>query len=84
MDFETIEALRERHPAWRLVRAQNASLILNFVGGHFVERNRGATPGPQLAEALDDALYGLNAEHETPRFPRSAEGAGSPSRPAPP
>lgn len=73
MDFEAIEALRERHPAWRLVRAQNASLILAFVGGHFVERNRGATPGPALAEALDDVLYGLNAGHEEPRFPRSAE-----------
>lgn len=73
MDFTAIEALRERHPAWRLVRAQNASLILAFVGGHFVERNRGATPGPALAESLDDVLYGLNAEHEEPRFPRSAE-----------
>jgi len=49
MDFETIDSLRDRHPAWRLLRAGNAALVLSFLGQHFVERNQGAThadPGP--------------------------------------
>lgn len=45
MEFDTVEMIRERHPAWRLHRAQNALLVLSFLGGHFVEGNRGAT-GP--------------------------------------
>jgi hypothetical protein len=28
MDFGTVEMLRERHPAWRLLRAGNASLAV--------------------------------------------------------
>lgn len=68
MDFEAIETLRERHAAWRLLRAGNASLILSFLGGFFVETNRGSCSASELAAALDDVLYVLNAE--------AAEGAG--------
>jgi flagellar motility protein MotE (MotC chaperone) len=69
VDFDTIEALRDKHPAWRVLRAQNAALILSFLGGHFVVANRGATSATELVEALDDHLYVLNAA-ET-RYPRS-------------
>ena len=37
MDYPAVEALRERHPAWRLLRAGNAALILSFLGRYFVE-----------------------------------------------
>ncbi len=71
MEFEAIEALRDKHPAWRLLRAQTAPLILSFLGAHFVEGNRGATSAGELAAALDDQLHLLNAgDPETPRFPR--------------
>ena len=73
MDFETTEALRERHPAWRLLRAGNAPLILSFLGHFFVEGNRGATAVGEVADALDDDLYVLNAatDPDQPRFPKS-------------
>lgn len=35
VDYQATEALRERHPAWRLLRAGNAALILSFLGGYF-------------------------------------------------
>ncbi|HVL84860.1 MAG TPA: DUF3375 domain-containing protein [Pseudonocardia sp.] len=70
MDFEAIETLRERHPAWRLLRAQNASLTLSFLGSHFVEANHGATEAASLVEALDEHLYVLNANADEPRYPR--------------
>ena len=73
MDYETVETLRERHPAWRLLRAQHAPLVLSFLGGHFVEANHGATPAARLVEALEDHLHALDAGAEEPRFPRSAE-----------
>ncbi len=73
MDFEAIEALRDRHAAWRLLRAGNASLILSFLGEWFVEGNRGATSATELAAALDDHLYALDSaagEPGEPRFPK--------------
>ena len=70
MDFDTVEMLRERHPAWRLLRAQNASLVLSFLGRHFVEGNRGATAEQSLVGALEEHLHLLNAGAAEPRFPR--------------
>lgn len=61
MEFEAVEALRDKHPAWRLLRAANAPLVLSFLGQFFVEDNRGASPVSEIAAALDDHLYALNA-----------------------
>lgn len=70
----TIAALRERHPAWRLLRAGNSTLILSFLGAFFVEGNRGACPASELAAALDDHLHALKTEVPTdngePRYPK--------------
>ncbi|MEX2290455.1 MAG: DUF3375 domain-containing protein [Mycobacteriales bacterium] len=73
MDHETIEALRDRHPAWRLLRAQHAALVLSFLGRHFVDGNQGATPAIRLVEALEEHLDALNAGTHEPRFPRTPE-----------
>ncbi|MGH3563581.1 MAG: DUF3375 domain-containing protein [Mycobacterium sp.] len=62
MDYPAIDALRERHPAWRLLRAGNATLILSFLGAFFVEGNRGGCPAGEVAAALGDHLHALNAE----------------------
>lgn len=72
MDYDTIEMLRERHPAWRLLRADNATLILAFLGRFFVEGNRGATGEAELASALDDELHAANVDLEQPRYPKTA------------
>ncbi len=74
MEYDAIEALRERHPAWRLLRAGNASLVLSFLGRFFVAGNRGATAAAEVIAALDDELYSLNAalagDPDEPRFPK--------------
>lgn len=83
MEFGEIEMLRERHPAWRLLRAGNAPLVLAFLGSFFVEQNRGPTSAGEVATALDDLLYELNAAappatpHDdprtsAPRYPKDA------------
>jgi flagellar motility protein MotE (MotC chaperone) len=73
MDHTEIERARDRHPAWRLLRADNAALILSFIGRFFVEENHGATPAGTLASMLDDQIYALNAaDPERPRYPRPA------------
>jgi flagellar motility protein MotE (MotC chaperone) len=74
MDYAAIDTLRERHPAWRLLRAGNATLILSFLGDFFVEGNRGACSASEVAGALDDYLHALNIEIPTEggaqRFPK--------------
>ncbi len=75
MDYDAIDALRQRHAAWRLLRAGNAPLILSFLGAFFVEANRGASSVSEVAAALDDQLYVLNAaaggEARFPKDPRA-------------
>ena len=74
VDYQSIDALRDRHPAWRLLRAGNATLVLSFLGDFFVDGNRGACAGSELAAALDDHVYALNKEISTEsgeaRFPK--------------
>lgn len=73
MDYSAIETLRERHPAWRLLRADTAPLVLAFLGRWFVEENRGATPSSELRVALEDELYERNDGHsDAPPFPKRA------------
>ncbi len=73
MDYDDLVALREQHPAWRLLRRDHAPLVLAFCGRHFVEENHGPTPVGVLATALDDLLYALNApDPDRPVFPRPA------------
>ncbi len=75
MEHGQVEALRERHVAWRILRAGNAPLILSFLGQFFVDANRGATSAAELIAALDDILYelrqGVTDEHGTPRYPKA-------------
>jgi hypothetical protein len=76
LDYEAVDALRERHPAWRLLRAGNAALILSFLGEFFVEANRGGVPAREVAAALDDRLHAVNAalapDGDEVRFPKGA------------
>lgn len=71
MKFDTVEMLRARHPAWQLLRAHHAALVLSFLGAHFVEGNRGPTAEPVLVGALDEHLEVANAGAADPPFPRS-------------
>lgn len=74
MDHDQIASMRERHPAWRLLRADNAPLVLSFLGRQFVHENVGPRPAGALAEELDDVLRSLDAGvDDQPRYPRRAE-----------
>jgi len=60
VELDEIRMLAETSPAWRLLRARNAPLVLAFLGEQFVERNTGARSQAALAEALDDFLHLVN------------------------
>ncbi|WP_142111330.1 DUF3375 domain-containing protein [Rarobacter incanus] len=72
MDHDSLERLREHSAAWRVLRADNALLILSFLGSFFVDDNRGAAPVSQIAAALDDHLYDLNTRVDLGRTGEAA------------
>jgi hypothetical protein len=71
LEFDDVIWLRSNSGAWRLLRADNAPLVLSFLHRFFVEDNVRAIPALELASRLDDQLYTLN-EREPRSLPRSA------------
>ena len=72
MDFTTLERLRQSHPAWRLLKADNAVLIASFLYRTFVKPNVRSLPEAELDLKLDDYLFHLRRELGEDRFPREA------------
>jgi hypothetical protein len=73
MQFDELVAMRQHHPAWRLLRAEHAPLILSFLGKVFIEENVRSIAAADLAAQLDDVLFHLNEQLGPGTFPRRAE-----------
>jgi hypothetical protein len=71
LDYDTIEHLR-RSPAWSLLRANSAPLVLSFLSRVFIEGNRSNLPASELAGELDDELFALNQRLGDGTFPKVA------------
>lgn len=72
LDHGTLVALRQHHPAWRLLRAESAPLVASFLHRVYVSANARTLSQSTLAEALDDTLFALRAETAEQIYPRSA------------
>ncbi len=72
MDYHRIEALRRHHPAWRLLAADSAPLVLSFLYRAFVEPNCRARPQGELTNALEDDLRALREALGEDAYPRAA------------
>ena len=72
LDFQTLELLRQNHPAWRLLRSDHASLVASFLHRVFVAPNVRLMAQADLAEALEDELFALREHHGPEAFPRPA------------
>lgn len=71
MDFDYLTALRRLHPAWRLLAADHAPLVMAFLHRCFIEPNVRTLPEGEAASRLEDFLYRLR-EHEPEAFPKAA------------
>jgi hypothetical protein len=69
VNFDEIGWLRKHSPAWRLLCADNAPLVLGFLEKVFVEENVRSLCATDLAGQLDDELYALNQRPGEPAFP---------------
>ena len=72
MDYQTLETLRRAHPAWRLLAADHASLIVSFLHQNFVEPNVRTLAQGQLVSQLEDCLFQLRERLGDDAFPRAA------------
>jgi hypothetical protein len=72
LDYATLDTLRAHHPAWRLLRSDNAPLVASFLERVFVTPNVRVMAAADLAEALEDELYALRQQLGDEAFPKSA------------
>ena len=54
-DYSTLDALRQNHPAWRLLRSDHAPLVASFLHRIFTAHNVRVISQADLAEALKSA-----------------------------
>jgi hypothetical protein len=64
LDFFTLELLRHKHPAWRLLCSDHAPLIAAFPHRIFIVPNARSMPQADLVEALEDELFVLHGRLE--------------------
>lgn len=72
MDFYAINALRENHAGWSLLRAQNAPLAVSFFMKAFTGPNQRDIGRQELIDHLDDLLFSLREVYGEDKFPRPA------------
>lgn len=72
LDYTTLDRLRQSHPAWRLLRSDHAPLVASFLQRVFVAPNVREMAQSDLAEALEDELFGLRERLGTEAFPKPA------------
>ena len=72
MDYYAINALRENHAGWSLLRAQNAPLAVWFFMAAFTGPNQRNLARQHLIDVLDDVLFGLRDAEGEDKFPRAA------------
>ncbi|OED46732.1 hypothetical protein ACH42_03490 [Endozoicomonas sp. (ex Bugula neritina AB1)] len=69
MDFHTLTSLRS-HPAWRLLQADSAPLIISFLHRSFIATNQRSIASEELSTRLDDYLHHLRESTGENKFPR--------------
>jgi len=72
LDYDTLDRLRQGHPAWRLLRSDHAPLAASFLNRVFITPNQRVLAQSDLAEALEDELYALRERLGADVFPRPA------------
>ena len=72
LNYNTLELLRQTHPAWRLLRSDHPSLVASFLDRVFVAPNVRGIAQADLAEALEDALFAAREQKGEGSFPKTA------------
>jgi hypothetical protein len=72
MDYSIVDMLRQKHPAWRMLRSDYAPLIVSFLHRVFITPNLRVIAQTDIEEALEDELFSLRERMGQDAFPRRA------------
>ena len=72
LDYETLDLLRQNHPAWRLLRSDNSAFVASFLQRAFLTPNRRIMSQADLTEVLEDELFGLRSRLGAQASPKAA------------
>ncbi len=72
MDHATLENLKKRHTALKLLNADHMPLMISFFHRTFIVPNQRSIAMAELCTLLDDYLFHLKEEVGEERYPRSA------------
>jgi hypothetical protein len=73
LDHAALSALRDRHPAWRLLASPHAPLVASFLHRVFVAPNVRVMSEADLTEALEDELFALREQFGAEAYPKGAQ-----------
>jgi hypothetical protein len=73
VDYRSLEQLRKVNPAWRLLVADHAPMIIAFLHKTFIQPNVRTMSQQELASRLADFLYGLRETLGEDAFPKRAD-----------
>ncbi len=73
MDHATLENLKKRHTALKLLNADHMPLMISFFHRAFIIPNQRSISMTELCTLLDDYLFHLREEVGENRYPRSAK-----------
>jgi hypothetical protein len=73
VDYRALDQLRKLNPAWRLLVADHAPMIVSFLYKTFIQPNVRTMPQQEMASRLADYLYGLREAMGEEAFPKRAE-----------
>ncbi len=73
LDYTTLDALRQNHPAWRLLCSDHAPLVATFLQRVFILPNERVMSQAVLVEKLDDELFAQRSVMGQNVFPKPAQ-----------
>lgn len=71
LDYQTLDLLRQNHPAWRLLCSPQAPLVASFFSRVFIEPNVRVMSQSDLVEALEDELFRLQELYGSEKYPKT-------------
>lgn len=72
LDYETLASFKKVHPAWRLLDADHAPLIVSFLHRVYINENVRNISQIELIAKLEDELFYLREVEGEEKYPRSA------------
>jgi uncharacterized protein DUF3375 len=73
VDYRSLQSLKRTNPAWKLMLADHAPMIISFLHKTFIQPNLRTMSQPELASKLADYLYAFRELAGEDTYPKRAD-----------